>query len=393
MRLFFTFLFLSFASLLSAQNATLNGKLVDETTKEAIEYATITVKADNQDSKVLGGKSTQNGQFSIKNIPYGNYTITISSIGYEPETYKKYVLNQPEINLGTIALNSKNKSLKGVKIVGEKASMEIGIDKKTFNVDKNITSAGGTAADILRNVPSVNVDMDGNLSVRGKENVTLLVDGKPSAMFGNDAATALATLPASSIESVEVITNPSSKYEAQGMNGIVNIILKKDRKPGYNGMFTVGLATPFRFNTGINFNANINKFNIFMNANGRTSRVWEETTNDRDNYDNDETFSSFTRNDRRPLSGFMNAGLEYTLDKNNKFTFSQSIFRAAMEGDSKTNIITGENYLTQLARTFRANQYTGNPLNGTTNLQYKHTFKNPKEDINFDISFSKSQYI
>jgi outer membrane receptor protein involved in Fe transport len=393
MRLLFTFLVLSFPCLLFAQNATISGELIDETTKEAIEYATITVKADNQDSKVLGGKSTQNGQFSIKNVPFGSYTITISSIGYEPETYKKYAVNQPEINIGTITLDSKSKSLKGVKIVGEKASMEIGIDKKTFNVDKNITSAGGTAADILRNVPSVNVDMDGNLSVRGKENVTLLVDGKPSAMFGNDAATALATLPASSIESVEVITNPSSKYEAQGMNGIVNIILKKDRKPGYNGMFTVGLAAPFRFNTGINFNANINKFNIFMNANGRTSRVWEETTNNRDNYDNDETFSSFTRNDRRPLSGFMNAGLEYTLDKNNKFTFSQSIFRAAMEGDSKTNIITGENYLTQLARTFRANQYTGNPLNGTTNLQYKHTFKNPKEDINFDISFSKSRYI
>ena len=126
-----------------------------------------------------------------------------------------------------------------------------------FNVDKNITAAGGTATDLLKNVPSVNVDMDGNISIRGKDNVTLLVDGKPSAMFGSDPQTALASIPASSIESIEVITNPSSKYEAQGMSGILNIILKKDRKAGYNATINAGIAAPYRLNGGFNINANI----------------------------------------------------------------------------------------------------------------------------------------
>jgi outer membrane receptor protein involved in Fe transport len=393
MRLLFLLFLLSISNILLAQQANLKGQVTDANTKEKLEFATISIKSETDPSKIQGAKSKDGGLFSIEKIPFGTYTITISSIGYESKIIKNYKINQEIINLNTVALNSNSKQLKDVTIVGEKASMEIGIDKKTFNVDKNITSAGGTAADILRNVPSVNVDLDGNLSVRGKENVTLLVDGKPSAMFGNDAATALATIPASSIESVEVITNPSSKYEAQGMGGIVNIILKKDRKPGYNGMITLGAGAPFRLNGGLNLNANINKLNIFMNANARTSRTWEKTTNNRDNYDNDLTYYSTIRNDRRPLSGFMNLGAEYSFNKNNKLTLSQSIFSAAMKGDSKTNIINGENYVNQLSRQYRTNLYTGNPLNGTTNLQFKHTFKDPKEDINFDISFSKSRYI
>ncbi len=393
MRIWITLWCILLPGYLVAQQASLTGQVSDATTNEKLEYATITLKSENNPAKILGTKSKETGLFTIENIPYGKYSLSISSIGYESKIFKSYTIDKEFINLNSIQLYSNSKKLKNVTIIGEKASMEIGIDKKTFNVDKNITSAGGTAADILRNVPSVNVDLDGNLSLRGKENVTLLVDGKPSAMFGNDAATALATIPASSIESVEVITNPSSKYEAQGMNGIVNIILKKDRKPGYNGMITLGAGAPFRLNGGLNLNANINKLNLFLNANGRTSRTWEKTTNHRDNYDNDLTYYSYAKNDRRPLSGFMNLGAEYSFDKNNKLTLSQSVFSAAMKGDSKTDIINGENYILQRSRQYRTNQYTGNPLNGTTNIQFKHIFKEPKEDINIDLSFSKSRYI
>lgn len=376
-----------------AQESTLTGKILDEK-KSPIEYATITLKSlSNPSAPLKGGKSKEKGIFTIEKIPYGKYTITISSIGYESKILSNYTISATNASLGDITLQEGNKKLKDVIVKGEKASMEIGIDKKTFNVDKNITSAGGTAADILRNVPSVNVDLDGNLSVRGKENVTLLVDGKPSAMFGNDAATALATIPASSIESIEVITNPSSKYEAQGMNGIVNIILKKDRKPGYNAMINAGIAAPFRHNGGINLNANIKKLNLFFNGNARTSRTWEETTLQRDNYDDPLTFTSFARNDRKPLSGFANLGAEYAFNAKNKVTLSQSIYSAWMQGDSKTRIVNGENYTTQTSRQQRDNKYVGNPLNGTTNLQYKHTFKDPKEDINFELNFSKSRYI
>lgn len=221
----FLFLFLPFS--IVAQQANLSGVVFGENENTPIDYATITIQNTIAGSMLMGTKSKENGSFTISKIPYGKYTVTISSLGYESKSYKNYNIDQTEMNLGKIILNSNSKNLKNVTIVGEKAAIEIGIDKKTFNVDKNITSAGGSAADILKNVPSVNVDMDGNLSLRGKDNVTLLVDGKPSAMFGNDPQTALQSIPASSIESIEVITNPSSKYEAQGMSGIVNIILKK----------------------------------------------------------------------------------------------------------------------------------------------------------------------
>ncbi|HOZ52331.1 MAG TPA: outer membrane beta-barrel family protein [Chitinophagaceae bacterium] len=384
---------LAFISLFTnAQLANLVGTINDAEKKQALELATITLRNTKDTTKLLGTRSKENGSFELKKIPFGNYNITISSIGYSSKTFENYSINQSTTNLGKIELNANGKSLKAVNIIGEVNTIELGIDKKTFNVDKNITAAGGTAIDLLKNVPSVNVDMDGNISIRGKDNVTLLVDGKPSAMFGNDAQTALQTIPAASIESIEVITNPSSKYEAQGMSGILNIILKKDRKKGYNAMINVGIAAPYRLNGGINFNANVNKWNFFINANGRHSKTWEETTNNRDNYDNSNTFSSFTHNDRTPLSGFANIGAEYSMDKNNKFTLSQSVFNAKMRGNSVNTIENEINYQNLVSKQIRTNEYIGNPLSGTTNLQYKHNFKKPKEEINFELNYSKMRY-
>ncbi|MCC7030333.1 MAG: TonB-dependent receptor, partial [Chitinophagaceae bacterium] len=223
-------------------------------------------------------------------------------------------------------------------------------------------------------------------------NVTLLVDGKPSAMFGNDAATALQTIPAASIESVEVITNPSSKYEAQGMNGIINIILKKDRKAGFNGMLNAGIAAPFKINGGLNLNVKKGKWNIFLNANARTSRTWEKTSTRRDNYENDITYSSFAYNKRRPLSGFANLGADYSFNDKNKVTLTQSIFNANMRGDVTTDIENQHSYQTTLSRQRRMNIYTGQPLSATTNLQYKHVFTNPKEELNVELNYSRSRY-
>lgn len=393
MKFYLTSIFLLVSSVLFAQQATIIGFVNDADKKTGIEFATITLKSKTDTSRIFGGKTKENGDFIIEKIPYGNYTIAISSVGYSRKTFENYVINKSEIELGKIELKPGDKSLKEVNIIGEKNNIELGIDKKTFNVDKNITAAGGTASDLLKNVPSVSVDMDGNVSIRGKDNVTLLVDGKPSAMFGTDPQTALQSIPASSIESIEVITNPSSKYEAQGMSGILNIILKKDRKPGYNGMITVGIAAPYRLNGGINLNANVKKWNIFANANARQSRTWEETTNKRDNYEDARTFSSFTHNDRKPLNGFINLGVEYTIDKNNKFTLSENVFNAKMRGHSVNTIENELNFQTLQSKSVRINDYIGNPLSSTTNLQYKHNFKKPKEELNAELNFSKMRYL
>lgn len=375
-----------------AQNGNIIGSIIDANTKQAIEFATITIKKDKDTSFIKGTKSKENGKFELNNISFGAYQITISSIGYGSKVLKNQVLNSAQLNTGVHELLMTGKQLKDVVITGQKADIEIAIDKKVFNVDKNITAEGGTAADILRNVPSVNVDMDGNLSLRGKSNITLLVDGKPSAMFGNDVATALQTIPAASIDQIEVIPNPSSKYEAQGMNGIINIILKKDKKAGFNGMFNMGVASPYRLNGGINMNLRKNKWNFFLNANGRTQRAWEQTNSIREDYENPNSYYSELYNKRRPLSGFGNIGAEYAINDYNKITLSQSVFNANMIGDSKNEIWQWYMDSVQVRKTERYNQYTGSPLNGTTNLQYKKTWKDKKDELNVELNFSKSRY-
>ena len=392
MKPFYVLFFVCISVGLKAQQAILTGIVKNATSKEIIDFATISLKKSNDTTVVYGGTSKLDGTFELKNIPYGTYQLLVSSVGFEPKIIKNVIVKEELIQLGIVSLSSKSKALKNVIVKGEKADIEIGIDKKTFNVDKNITTAGGTAADVLRNIPSVNVDMDGNPSLRGKENVTLLVDGKPSAMFGNDAATALATIPAASIESIEVITNPSSKYEAQGMNGIINIIMKKDRKAGFNGLVNAGIAEPFRLNAGVNLNYKKGSWNVFLNANGRTSKTWEKTQTARDNYENNVTYSSDAFNRRRPLSGFANIGAEYNIDKKNKITLTQSIFNANMRGEVNTTIRNEYDFNQNISTQQRQNTYTGMPLSGTTNLQFKHIFKNPKEDINIELNYSKSRY-
>lgn len=392
MKIPFLFIALLCFNISFAQQAVLSGSIIDDATNENIEFATIVIKKAGDSSVHSGTKSKLDGSFELQNIPYGTYNIYISSIGFQTRAINSFVINQPMVNLGKTGLTGNSKSLKNVTFIVEKADIELGIDKKTFNVDKNITAAGGTAADIMRNIPSVNVDMDGNLSLRGKENVTLLVDGKPSAMFGNDIATALQTIPAASIESVEVITNPSSKYEAQGMNGIINIIMKKDRKAGFNGMMNVGTAAPFRLNGGLNLNLKQGKWNVFLNANGRTARTWEKTTTERDNYENDITYSSYAYNQRRPLSGFANIGADYSFNDKNKITLTQSIFNANMKGEVNTTIENQVNYDTPISTQRRTNNYTGQPLSATTNLQYKHQFAKPKEELNVEFNYSTSRY-
>ncbi len=392
MKPFFLFIGMLLTNFSFAREAVLRGHIADAGNKEKIEFASIVLKRAGDTTILTGTKSKVDGSFALQQLPFGQYTITFSSIGYDSKTLKNFVLDKDTVELGNVWLSANSKTLKNVNFVLEKADIELGIDKKTFNVDKNITAAGGTAADIMRNIPSVNVDMDGNISLRGKDNVTLLVDGKPSAMFGNDAATALQTIPAASIESVEVITNPSSKYEAQGMNGIINIIMKKDRKAGFNGMLNAGIASPFKLNGGLNVNVKKGKWNVFLNANGRTSRTWEETTTSRDNYENDITYSSFAHNNRRPLSGFANIGADYSFNTKNKITLTQSIFNANMKGEVTTDIHNQHSYATPISSQHRVNAYTGQPLSATTNLQFKHSFARPREELNVELNYSTSRY-
>ncbi len=237
----------------------LYGKVVDATNNQPLPYATVMVlkkMPNGKDSLIEGSLTIENGEFNITGLVPGTYTVKFNYIGNKDilKVVKISAPNAIEQDMGDIKMEVDAQVLNTVEIKAEKVSTMISLEKRVFNVDKNITAAGGTAEDILKNVPSVTIDMDGNAKLRDK-GTTIYVDGKPSLM-------ALSQIPADQIESVEVISNPSAKYEAATMGGILNIVMKKNRKPGYNGFVTVGVGNQSRYNGAVNLNLNEGKWSM-----------------------------------------------------------------------------------------------------------------------------------
>ncbi|WP_293305288.1 outer membrane beta-barrel family protein [Pedobacter sp. UBA5917] len=245
------------------QPAALNikGKVLDGKTKLPLASAGVSIIsiADNTTLKTTLTDSL--GIFSVSIAP-GKYQIKIAFISYKPYVLEHQQLDK-DIDLGLVFLQEDAKLLKSVNIVGEKSTVELNLDKKVFNVGKDLMSKGGTANDILNNVPSVNVDANGTVSLRGNGSVRVLINGKPSMLTANNG---LGQVPANTIEKVEVITNPSARYEAQGGAGIINIVLKKNSSSGLNGSIQAGMGTPTYYSGNINLSYKTKKVNLFTNV-------------------------------------------------------------------------------------------------------------------------------
>ena len=315
------------------QQYKVTGRIVDAQNKP-VSYATVTLM--RADSAVVNGDLTgDEGNFSIDVMAKGDYMLRVTGIGIQTKFTPgiKIADNDPqEKRVGNIKVTSTTKQLKSVEVTGERNAMEMSIDKKVFNVEKNLTSAGGSATDVLQNIPSVSVDVDGAISLRGKESI-ILIDGKPATMFGGDVTSALQSMPASSIQSIEVITNPSSKYDAQGTAGIINIITKRDKKFGLNGSVTAGAGTRDKYNGSLNLNLKNKKWNVFLNSSMRMNRNYNRTSNDRVNNNNPASFSSYDDNIRK-FNGFFNSiGAEYTINDKNTITLTQNINKMQWGGD------------------------------------------------------------
>ncbi|HSD13854.1 MAG TPA: outer membrane beta-barrel family protein [Flavobacterium sp.] len=245
------------------QKVKVTGKVTEKSSGQPLEYASVYVQNIKNPSMVSGGMTDAKGEFSF-DVPVGVYYIKIEFLGFKTVEFKDKAINA-DTNLGVIPVAEDSKQLDEVVIVAEKAAVEIKLDKKVYNVSKDMMVKGGTASDVLDNVPSVSVDVDGNVSLRGNENVKILIDGKPSGMIGVNVAQALKQLPADAVEKVEVITNPSSRYEAEGGAGIVNIVLKKGKNQGINGSVTGTVGYPENYNLTGNFNFRGENFNFFTN--------------------------------------------------------------------------------------------------------------------------------
>ena len=321
---FTVFIFLFFISFTYSQSPykgaeftnqfNLFGKIIDEEGGEPLEYATVTILSAVDNKVITGGITDKNGIFNIPTSK-GNYNILIEYISFKNYTVDNLNVSENK-DLGVISLIIDIESLDAVEIIAEETTVEIKLDKKIYTVGKDLTVRGGNAGDVLDNIPSVSVDIEGNILLRGNDAARILINGKPSSLVGIDSKF-LQQLPSDAIEKVEVITSPSARYEAQGSGGIINIILRKTKKLGLNGSLSSNIGYPK--STGISSNLNYRDGKInFFNSSGFSDRVSPGTGYNYSEYYNGDQPSIFfeenreTERDRN--SFFTNNGIEWYID-------------------------------------------------------------------------------
>jgi hypothetical protein len=252
----------------SNKTITVSGKVLDKDTGEPLEYATLVLQSVENPSQVTGGITDEKGLFSVE-AKAGKYNLSIEYISYKTYTLNNQTLNT-DTNLGAITIGLDVSQLDEVELVAERTTVELRLDKKVYNVGQDLTVKGGSVTDVLDNVPSVSVDVEGNISLRGNSSVRILINGKPSALSGL-SPDALQQLPADAIQKVEVITNPSARYDAEGTAGILNIVLKQNKTVGLNGALNATVGTPKNNAGTLNLNLRRDKFNLFTTTTFRNN--------------------------------------------------------------------------------------------------------------------------
>jgi outer membrane receptor protein involved in Fe transport len=255
------FLIFAFTLVYAQKDIKVEGTVVEQDSNIPLEYATITFQTKPDNKVVTGGITNSKGKFSV-DVPAGIYDITVEYISYKTKTYTNKSITK-DINLGTVSLSLDIESLSEVTIIAERTTVEIKLDKKIYNVGKDLTVRGGTVNDVLDNIPSVSVDVEGVVALRGNDDVRILINGKPSGLVGLNSTEALSQLPAEAIERVEVITSPSSRYDAEGTAGILNIILRRSKLQGLNGAITVNAGDPTSTGISGNINYRTGDINVF----------------------------------------------------------------------------------------------------------------------------------
>ncbi|ANH81024.1 TonB-dependent receptor [Niabella ginsenosidivorans] len=402
---------------LSAQNGqmptgSLYGKVIDSASGKGVDAASVQllqVKKDssgkNNETVVTGMLTKANGEFNLEGVPVmGRYILEISGIGHA--TYRKpflffdpakmkqgnkdmsSLLGNLDKDLGNIKLGIDNQTLAAVTVTGSKPTVSLGIDRKVYNVENNLMAAGGTATDLLKNIPSVNVDIDGNVTIRNAS-PQLFIDGRPTTLT-------LDQIPSDQIETIEVITNPSAKYDASGGNaGILNIVLKKTKRVGYSGNVRAGIDQRGKWNLGGNINIKQGKFNFFANANYGQRKSISDGTTERNTYRQDTTYHLFQTDHNVGDGEFMfgRAGFDYFLDNRNTFTISGIGVKGNFDNSTTSNLLVdtlAPGYNPQ-SRTIRQSDGGFSFRNLGGSFGYVHNFPQNGHQLTADVNYNKSK--
>ena len=388
-RFFITGLFLTFLITANAQipggrgkdgmkpqgEGTIEGKVIDKNTGDFVEYANIVLLKMNDSKMITGTVTDEKGVFKLFKVPFGFYKMTIDFIGYNKitiDSIKVTPRNQPVI-IPDIYLKQSISQLEGFEVIADKAAFEYKIDKKVVNVSQDINAAGGTAADVLENIPSVEIDIEGNVTLRGSGNFTVLINGRPSVLEGSDA---LQQLPSSSIENIEIITNPSAKYNPEGTAGIINVILKKEKENGLTGVFNASAGVNDKYRTDILLNYRTSKLNFVTGFNFRDDNYLMDRNTNRETYGADTTYFLESTSDRNMSRGgwSVKTGVDWNVTKKTTIGLNGTLgsYGRSMGGETSskewTSPVTESYYNFSTNNTPRERNYYN------TNLNFLHKF-------------------
>lgn len=368
----------------------ITGRVIDSVSRKTIEYATVTIFKPNTTKPLGGTTSNEKGTFILPDVAAGDYKVVVEFIGYQPVSIPQFSLNDKitSKNLGEIALTRKAQTLQDVTVTAKGGLIENRIDKMVYNAEKDITSQGGVATDVLKKVPQVSVDVDGNVELQGSPNVRFLIDGKPSTIFGSSLNDALQSIPASQIKSIEVITSPGAKYDAEGTGGIINIILKKSNIQGINGNITLSAGSRLE-NGSMNLNVRRGTFgaHAFVSGDGQVrstslsslNRITQDTAAKSVTRLLQDGSNSFTRN------GFQ-TGIGFDWDAARKDNFGGNIVYNHF-GNNSSGITNQQQFINadpslNLLSAINSIRNSTNHSNFDTyewNLNYKHKFGDDHE--------------
>ncbi|MDX1702459.1 MAG: carboxypeptidase regulatory-like domain-containing protein, partial [Melioribacteraceae bacterium] len=367
----------------------ISGKVIDANDGLPLEYTNIVLFTVQDTAQVTGTIADVDGKFILEKIRPNTYSIKISFIGYEPVFIDDVNVRRGEsiIDLGTIKLIPAEYQTESAIVIANKSPVEYHIDKKVINVSGQSTSISGTAVEVLENVPSVNVDIEGNVTLRGSGSFTLLIDGRPSILDPNDA---LQQIPASTIENIEIVTNPSAKFDPEGVAGIINIIMKRNQYVGISALINSNVGLNDKYGIDILTSYKTNGYSFYLGADYRDSKFLGDSREERITYGNDfNTFLNSTSDGNRGRDGYnINGGADFSFDKNNQLGIS---FRYGDGAFSSNSDVSFHEFTDPSTEDLRYENVSLRERGGdrfSSGLNYKHIFGPNKHEIITDLNYS-----
>lgn len=381
-------------------NSKITGTVIDSVTQKPVEFANVALMKSDSNTPIDGAVCDLEGKFTINKVAPGDYKISVTFIGFETKTFSVKVEDKKDVDLGKIIISPTPQLLKEVTVEGQKALIEERVDRTVYNAENDATAKGGDASDVLKRVPMLNVDLDGNVSLRGNSNITVLINNKPSTIMASNVADALKQIPADQIKSVEVITSPSAKYDAEGSAGIINIITKKNTLEGITLNVDAGVGLRGS-NLGLNGNYRKGKMGFSLGGWGRANyningRFRNEQTSlvdfDKDPATADTELLNLQSADsrNRGLFGHYNLGWDYDIDKKNALAASVR-FGVRNQSMWQDDLTTSSFYDGVLQRSTIANSESNDQNNNVdANFTYTHYYEKPQRELSFQGLYSRN---